>query len=105
VVVMTEFMRWVMGYISPSLVVVAGAVMAFLVHFGFPRDDAVGEEPVTYADLERLERFVVATLSSGGRTTQRVQTTRKGAGASAVQLPLAMPVTKGAKLTNGETAD
>jgi hypothetical protein len=65
VTVMTQFMRWVMGYVSPSLVVVSGVAMAFLVHFGFPRECAETEErPVTRGDLSRLERAMEQVAQS-----------------------------------------
>jgi hypothetical protein len=57
VAVMTELMRWIMGYVSPSLVVVSGIVMAFVVQYGFPRDATqVDDLPITRADLARLEQ-------------------------------------------------
>lgn len=56
VVVMTDTLRWLMGYISPSLVVVSGIVMAFVVQYGFPRDNAsIDDQPLTRADLVQLE--------------------------------------------------
>lgn len=57
VAVMTETMRWLMGYVSPSLVVISGIVMAFVVRYGFPNEDApVDDLPVTRSDFARLEQ-------------------------------------------------
>lgn len=61
VAVMTDTMRWLMGYVSPSLVVVSGIVMAFVVQYGFPRgDDQSDGQPVTRGDLARLEHTLHA---------------------------------------------
>ena len=66
VVVMTDSLRWLMGYVSPGLVVFSGIVMAFVVHYGFPQDGLPADSlPVTRADLAQLERAL--TTPPGGQ--------------------------------------
>lgn len=55
VTVMTPALHWLMGYISPSLVVVAGVVMALILRYGFPPEGDDADAPLTRGDLARLE--------------------------------------------------
>lgn len=64
VAIMTDFLRWLMGYVSPALVVVAGIVMAFVVQYGFPKDGVQADDlPVTRGDLSRLEQAMQRVAS------------------------------------------
>lgn len=72
VVVMTDTLRWIMGYVSPSMVVVAGLVMAFVAHYGFV--DESKPRALTVADLDTLRREVAlppAVREDNGSKTTR----------------------------------
>lgn len=57
VAVMTDSLRWIMGYVSPSIVVISGVVMGFVARYGFPYDGNQSvNEPVTRGDLVALEK-------------------------------------------------
>lgn len=96
VVVMTEAMRWLLGYAAPGFVVLSGIVMAFVVHFGFPQDgDEDPASPVTREDLLRLERSVstLAFAAAASLGEPSVNGKRNGKVAQpSTQIPLELPV-------------
>lgn len=54
VVVMTDTLRWIMGYVSPSTVVIAGVVMALVAQYGFPDQVDPQDRPLRLSDLAQL---------------------------------------------------
>lgn len=90
VVFMTPMLQWVMGYISPSLVVVVGVVMAFVSHYGFmpagsAQRETSPEVALLHSDIASLTD-AIRQHSVAGPLARRAP--RAKAPAAAVQLPL-----------------
>lgn len=90
VVFMTPMLEWVMGYVSPSLVVVVGVVMAFVSHYGFmpaggAQRETSPEVALLHSDIESLTD-AIRQSSVAGPLARRAP--RAKAPAAAVQLPL-----------------
>ena len=106
VVVMTPLLRWVMGYLSPSFVVLVGLSLPFIAHWGFGLPSSADVSPevlVLRSEIAALADVVrqQGTPPSGGRGRRMRSGTRSTGAAPAVaagQLPL--PSVGGA---NGKT--
>jgi hypothetical protein len=86
-VVMTPLLRWVMGYLSPSFVVLVGLSLPFIAHWGFGLSSSADVSPdvlVLRSEIAALADVVrhQAALPAGGRGRRR-------SGAVTVALPTA----------------
>ncbi len=94
VVLITPMLRWIMGYVSPSLVVVVGVVMAFVAHYGFKAaDDGVSSLP---SELAALHTDLASLTEAIRENSVPVTAARRGSRAKAQAVPdavqLALPV-------------
>lgn len=92
VVFMTPMLQWVMGYISPSLVVVVGVVMAFVSHYGFmpagaAQPESSPELALLHADITSLTD-AIRQGSPVRPSRRRVRRADSAPAVGAVQLPL-----------------
>lgn len=92
VVFMTDALRWLMAYLSPSVVVIVGVVMGFIVNYGFrPPDEfkspASSDVAALSADLSSLADAIRQSTFTGG-VRRSVRSSKASSGSNSVQLPL-----------------
>jgi hypothetical protein len=101
VVILSDTLRWLMGYLAPSLVVLVGLSMPFLVQFGFGSDSAgvspdiasLRSDVASLADVVRQQALVTSAQAS-----QRGRKPAETALAAAPErVQLALPETNGHK--------